>query len=74
MYTVCLFLIDVNEVRLARQSSVLYKCKNNNNFHLNFLNHIIASGFCSKAFSFFESLDASVTPCGMNWKSEMRFA
>ena len=58
---------------LAKQSSVLHKCRNNKNFHLNFLNHIIASGLCSKAFSFFESHDASVTPGDMNWKSEMRF-
>ena len=43
----------------------------NKNFHLNVLNHIIASGFCSKAFSLFESHDASVTPGDMNWKSEM---
>ena len=43
------------------------------NFHLNIKNHIIASGFCSKAFSLFESRDASVTPGDMNWKSEMRF-
>ena len=34
---------------------------------------IIASGFCSKAFSFFESHDPSVTPGDMNWKSEMKF-
>ena len=39
----------------------------------NILNHIIASGFCSKAFLLFESHDASVTPGDMNWKSEMRF-
>ena len=58
---------------LAKQSSVLHKCKNNKNFHFNFSNHIIASGFCSKAFSFLESDDVSVTPGDMNWKSEMRF-
>ena len=56
---------------LAKRSSVLHRCRNNGNFHLNFLNHIIASGFCSKAFSFFESHDASVTPGDMNWKSEI---
>ena len=55
----------------AKRSSVLHRCRNNENFHLNFLNHIIASGFCSKAFSFFESHDASVTPGDMNWKSEI---
>ena len=58
---------------LAKQSSVLHECKNNKNVHLNFLNHIIAGGFCSKPFSFFESHDASVTPGDMNCKSEMRF-
>ena len=56
---------------LAKQSSVLHRCRNNENFHLNFLNHIIASGFCSKAFSFFESYDSSVTLGDMNWKSEI---
>ena len=58
---------------LAKKSSVLDRCtcRNNENFHLNFLNHIIASGFCSKAFSFFESDDASVTRGDMNWKSEI---
>ena len=57
----------------AEQISVLDRCtcRNNENFHLNFLNHIIASGFCSKAFSFFESHDVSVTPSDMNWKSEI---
>ena len=58
---------------LPNQSGVLHKCRNNKHFHLNFLNHIIASGFCSKACSFFESHDASVTPADINWKSEMRF-
>ena len=58
---------------LAKRSSVLHRCGNNKNFHLNFLNHVIASGFCSKAFSFFESNDASVTPGDMNWESEIRF-
>ena len=55
----------------AKRSSVLHRCRNNENFHLSFLNHIIASGCCSKAFSFFESHDASVTPGDMNWKSEI---
>ena len=60
---------------LAKRSSVLhmYRCRNNKNFHLNFLNHVIVSGFCSKAFSFFESNDASVTPGDMNWESEIGF-
>ena len=72
-------MIDVNEVIIAKRSSVLHRCRNNvlhrcgnnENFHLNFLNHIIASGFRSKAFSLFESHDASVTPGDMNWKSEI---
>ena len=42
-------------------------------FHLNILNHIIASAFCSKTFSLFEYHDASVNPGDMNWKSEMTF-
>ena len=58
---------------LAKQSSVLHECRNNETFHLNFLNDIIGSFFCSTAFSFVESHDASVTPGDMNWKSEMRF-
>ena len=57
----------------AKRSSVLHKCRNNKNFHLNFLNHIIASGFCRKPLSFFESHDASVTPGDMKWKSEIKF-
>ena len=56
---------------LAKQSSVLHRCRNNENFHLNFLNHIIAGGFRSKAFSFFVSYDTTVTPGDMNWKSEI---
>ena len=52
---------------------IVTNAEKNKIFHSNILNHILASGFCSKEFSLFESHNASVTPGDMNLKSEMRF-